>query len=216
MFVSGDPFIFALDKVQVKYEMLRTHLMDGVPVVSAAGEHRYSRAAFYLAAAAFEEDGMQGLLDEKRGRRGPLKVTPDINAYVQSAQHLSRFRRPSIATAVLPAQCALYPWIVWIATGRHVPLSGRWSSRQAESRPADLNHFLTNLEVTFSLGRLFSSDSNDPQSKSGDGARREAASGCGRCTSALAACEDGSSEPGRGSYVWLFTLIHCHPVRTRF
>jgi transposase len=89
LFVGGDPFFFALDKVQVKYEMLRAHLVDGVSVVSAATEHGYSRAAFYLVAAAFEEEGMQGLLDEKRGRRGPLKVTRDINEYVQSVQHLS-------------------------------------------------------------------------------------------------------------------------------
>jgi hypothetical protein len=89
LFVSGGPFFLALDKVQVKYEMLRAHLVDGVPVVSAANEHGYSRAAFYLVAEAFEAEGMQGLLDEKRGRRGPLKVTPEINAYVRSAQHLS-------------------------------------------------------------------------------------------------------------------------------
>jgi transposase len=89
LFVSGGPFFFALDKVQVKYEMLRAHLVDGLPVVSAAGEHGYSRAAFYLVAEAFDEEGMAGLLDEKRGRRGPLKVTPEINEYVRSAQHLS-------------------------------------------------------------------------------------------------------------------------------
>jgi transposase len=89
LFISGGPFFFALDKVQVKYEMLRAHLVDGLPVVSAASEHGYSRAAFYLVAEAFEEEGVQGLLDEKRGRRGPLKVTPEINEYVRSAQHLS-------------------------------------------------------------------------------------------------------------------------------
>jgi transposase len=89
LFVSGGPFFFALDKVQVKYEMLRAHLADGVSVVSAASDHGYSRAAFYLVAEAFEEEGMQGLVDEKRGRRGPLKVTPEINDYVRSAQHLS-------------------------------------------------------------------------------------------------------------------------------
>ena len=53
-------------------------------MISAASQHGYSRAAFYLVADAFEEEGMQGLLDEKRGRRGPLKVTPEINAYVRS------------------------------------------------------------------------------------------------------------------------------------
>ena len=89
VFVGGGPFFFALDKVQVKYEMLRAHLVDGLPAVSAASQHGYSRAAFYLVAEAFEQEGMQGLLDEKRGRRGPLKVTTEINAYVRSAQHLS-------------------------------------------------------------------------------------------------------------------------------
>lgn len=89
LFVSGSPFFFALDKVQVKYEMLRAHRVDGVSVVSAANQHGYSRAAFYLVAEAFEEEGMPGLLDEKRGRRGPLKVTPEINDYVRSAQQFS-------------------------------------------------------------------------------------------------------------------------------
>jgi transposase len=89
VFVSGGPFFFALDKVQVKYEMLRAHVVDGLSVVSAASEHGYSRAAFYLVAEAFESEGSQGLLDERRGRRGPLKVTPEIDEYVRSAQHLS-------------------------------------------------------------------------------------------------------------------------------
>jgi transposase len=89
LFVGGGPFFFAFDKVQVKYEMLRAHLVDGLPVVSAASEHGYSRAAFYLVAEAFEEEGMQGLLDNKRGRRGPLKVTPEIDEYVRSARQLS-------------------------------------------------------------------------------------------------------------------------------
>ena len=89
LFVRGSPFFLAADKVQVKYEMLRAHVVDGVPVVTAANQHGYSRAAFYVVADAFEEEGMQGLLDEKRGRRGPIKITPEINAYVRSALHLS-------------------------------------------------------------------------------------------------------------------------------
>ena len=55
--------------------MLRAHLVDGVPVTEAAAAHGYSRAAFYLVAAAFEQAGMAGLLDERRGRRGPVKLT---------------------------------------------------------------------------------------------------------------------------------------------
>lgn len=89
LFLSGHPFFFPLDKVQVKYEMLRAHPVEGVPVTRTAAEHGYSRAAFYLIAEAFDEAGMKGLLDDKRGRRGPLKVTPEIVEFVRAAGPLS-------------------------------------------------------------------------------------------------------------------------------
>jgi len=85
LFDGSRPFFLAEDKVQVKYEMLRAHLVDGVSVRAAAAEHGYSRAAFYLVAAAFSERGMLGLLDERRGRRGPLKLTPQIAAFLAAA-----------------------------------------------------------------------------------------------------------------------------------
>ncbi len=92
LFLSGNPFFLAADKVQTKYEMLRAHLVDGVPVVDAAMTHGYSRAAFYLVVDAFEEEGMKGLLDDRRGRRGPLKITPAILEFVRSAGGLSGAR----------------------------------------------------------------------------------------------------------------------------
>jgi hypothetical protein len=82
LFGSGDAFFFALDKVQVKYEMLRTHFGDGDTVTAAAAAHGYSRAEFYLVAAAFEHAGMTGLLDERRGRKGPVKLTADVHAFL--------------------------------------------------------------------------------------------------------------------------------------
>jgi hypothetical protein len=82
--VSG--FFLPADKVQVKYEMLRAHLADGVPASRTAAEHGYSRASFYLVSAAFDASGMLGLLDERRGRRGPLRLTPEIVAFLQSAE----------------------------------------------------------------------------------------------------------------------------------
>ena len=78
-------FFLSVDKVQVKYEMLRAHVMDGVSVTQAARTHGYSRAAFYLAAADFAESGMTGLLDERRGRHGPVKLSPQIIEYLQQA-----------------------------------------------------------------------------------------------------------------------------------
>lgn len=85
LFVGGDPFFFALDKLQVKYEMLRAHVVDGSSVSATAAAHGYSRAAFYLIAAAFEERGMAGLVDDRPGRRGPVKLHEEIVAFVREA-----------------------------------------------------------------------------------------------------------------------------------
>jgi transposase len=85
LFSSGSPFFLAADKVQVKYELLRAVAVDGATAVAAAGAHGYSRAEFYLVQAAFCERGMAGLVDERRGRRGPTKVTGEIAAFLRDA-----------------------------------------------------------------------------------------------------------------------------------
>jgi transposase len=73
-----------LDKVQVKYEMLRAHFCEGGTVTDAAASHGYSRAEFYLVAAAFDQAGMTGLLDVRRGRKGPVKLTGEVHALLDS------------------------------------------------------------------------------------------------------------------------------------
>jgi transposase len=84
LFTAGPGFFLASDKVQVKYEMLRAHLVDAMPVSEAAAAHGYSRAAYYLVAAAFDQSGMAGLLDERRGRRGPIKLRPEIVEFIRA------------------------------------------------------------------------------------------------------------------------------------
>jgi transposase len=84
LFTSGPGFFLASDKVQVKYEMLRAHLVDRLPASEAAAAHGYSRAAFYLVAAAFDQSGMAGLLDERRGRRGPVKLRSEIVDFIRA------------------------------------------------------------------------------------------------------------------------------------
>ena len=85
LFDGRSPFFLAEDKVQVKYEMLRAHFVDGRTVSSAAATHGYSRASFYLVEASFAEAGMTGLLDERRGRRGPLKLSPEVLEFITDA-----------------------------------------------------------------------------------------------------------------------------------
>jgi transposase len=97
LFDGSRSFFLPLDKIQVKYEMLRAHAVEGVAVTEAAEAHGYSRAAFYLVAQAFAERGMVGLLDERRGRRGPLKLTAEIAGFLQGAD-------PALSGAELAAE----------------------------------------------------------------------------------------------------------------
>src|SRR4029079_1038664 len=60
LFTDGSGFFLASDKVQVKYGIWRARLVDGLPVSEAAVAHGYSRAAFYLVAAAFDQSGGGG------------------------------------------------------------------------------------------------------------------------------------------------------------
>ncbi len=76
-------FFDPLDKVQVKYEMVRAHAVDGESVAAAAAAFGFSRETFYQALHAFEEAGIAGLRDEKRGRRGPVKLTAEVVAWVR-------------------------------------------------------------------------------------------------------------------------------------
>jgi transposase len=83
-FRSHPQFFASFDKVQVKYEMLRAHVLDGQSATAAADAHGYSRASFYIVQAAFERSGMVGLLDERPGRRGPVKLSPEVLAFLQT------------------------------------------------------------------------------------------------------------------------------------
>ena len=82
LFTGTNPFFFGLDKVQVKYEMLRAHIVEGITITEAARGHGYSRAEFYLVVATFEGAGMTGLLDERRGRKGPTKLTAEVSNFI--------------------------------------------------------------------------------------------------------------------------------------
>ena len=77
-------FFDPLDKVQVKYEMLRAHAVDGETVVAVSQAFGFSRQTFYSTLQALEELGMVGLTDEKRGRRGRVKLTEEDVTWVEA------------------------------------------------------------------------------------------------------------------------------------
>ena len=97
LFSSGGFFLPA-DKVQVKYEMLRAHLAEHVPVTVAAAAHGYSRAAFYLVAAASTRPGWPGCWTSAAAGAARSSCAPEIAEFIRSA--------PAASGAALAEQVA--------------------------------------------------------------------------------------------------------------
>jgi transposase len=81
-FAGDNPFFDARDLVQVKYEMLRRVYKDGRPVAHVAAAFGFSRPSFYQARAAFQAEGLPGLLPERPGPRRAHKLTGEIMDWI--------------------------------------------------------------------------------------------------------------------------------------
>jgi len=79
-------FFDPLDLVQVKYEMLRYVHEDGANKGDAAALFGLSRPTYYQAEAAFERDGVAGLLPRTRGPKSAHKLTGEVMRLIE--QHL--------------------------------------------------------------------------------------------------------------------------------
>ena len=77
------PFFDPRDRVQVKYEMVRRHQVDGRPVTEVAARFGVSRQTFYQTAAAFEAHGIPGLVPKRPGPKGAHKCTEAVVDYVE-------------------------------------------------------------------------------------------------------------------------------------
>lgn len=75
-------FLDRRDRVQVKYEMLRRHRVDGKAVTEVAATFGVSRQAFYVTQAAFTTGGLPGLLPRPRGPQRAHKCTDEILDFV--------------------------------------------------------------------------------------------------------------------------------------
>ena len=73
---QGSAFFDLRDLVQVRYEMLRRHLVDGQPVARVARTFGMSRQMFYLLARALRRRGSPACCRGSAGRgAGPRKAT---------------------------------------------------------------------------------------------------------------------------------------------
>jgi len=81
LFHNSD-FFDSDDMVQVKYEMLRQVHIDNGSISQSANAFGFSRPSFYQAQAAFQQDGVFGLLPQKRGPQGGHKLTTEVMEFV--------------------------------------------------------------------------------------------------------------------------------------
>ncbi len=71
------------DLVQLKYETIRAVEIDRRPIAHAALDFGLSRPTIYEAQENFRQEGIKGLLPQKRGPKKPRKLTPEVHTYLQ-------------------------------------------------------------------------------------------------------------------------------------
>ena len=79
-----DGFFDPRDLVQVRYELLRRHLVDKQPVTEIIRNFGISRQMFYVLLGMFQQEGLAGLLPRRRGPKGAHKCTDTILAFVRA------------------------------------------------------------------------------------------------------------------------------------
>lgn len=84
LFWEHPVFFDARDELQVKYEMLRAHFVEGQAVTAVCAAYGYSRQTFYLLRDRFAQRGLAGLRDGRPGPLGPVKCTPEVVAFLEA------------------------------------------------------------------------------------------------------------------------------------
>jgi transposase len=79
---ADNPFFDPKDLVQVRYEMVRHHKADGIPISDVAATFGVSRPTFYKAQDTLAAAGFAGLLPQPRGPRGGHKISAEVVAFV--------------------------------------------------------------------------------------------------------------------------------------
>ena len=77
-----NPFFDADDLVQVRYEMVRRHQADHVPISDVARAFGVSRPTFYKAQSALADHGLAGLVPQQRGPKDGHKISAEVLAYI--------------------------------------------------------------------------------------------------------------------------------------
>jgi transposase len=122
------------DKVQVKYEMVRAHAIDGEPITRVARTYGVTRETFYATSRRLATRGVLGLADQKRGRKGPVKVTPAIRDFAMSAKR----RDPTLPSQTLAEQIATeFGVVVHAKTVERLLAAGASKKNSGRRRPRE-------------------------------------------------------------------------------
>ena len=70
------------DLLQVKYEMLRSAQKEETGILKTSETFGFSRITFYKAEKAFKENGLAGLLPQKKGPRRAHKLSGEVMEFV--------------------------------------------------------------------------------------------------------------------------------------
>lgn len=95
---QNSQFFDPRDLALVKYEMLRRVRVEGRPVSEAAKTFGFSRVVFYQAMAAFQKEGLPGLLPRRRGPKAANKLTYAVLEFIDQQRAAdSSLRAPALA-----------------------------------------------------------------------------------------------------------------------
>jgi len=93
LFEQAPEFFDVEDHLQVRYEMLRAHLVERDAIRAICRRFGVSRQTFYNLQSKFLDEGTGGLLPKRPGPKGPRKLTAEVLALV--SQRLGSEEMPS-------------------------------------------------------------------------------------------------------------------------
>ena len=100
LFRDFPEFFDSQDLLQVRYEMLRAHIVDGKSVVAICADYGVSRQTFYNVFRKFRQQGSAGLLPHKPGPKGARKLKADVLKFAQRELQ----REPTTSGSVLASR----------------------------------------------------------------------------------------------------------------
>jgi len=80
------------NSIQTRYEMIRECCLSKRSVEEICHKYGYSRTSYYFYKNKFEKEGIEGLIPDKPGPKGPVKITEEVESLILQI----RFKDPGL------------------------------------------------------------------------------------------------------------------------